>query len=106
MKGLGAVRGAFVIVTLCCFGLPQAAAIEFVGGPSPVAHMDDGMIYRTGAHHSRVKCEVLTTSFGFYGAIRRKTAFLIVLPLWGLVWAARQRCPSDPQPLAGSSWIY
>jgi hypothetical protein len=35
--------------------LPRADAIEFVGGPSPVAHMDDGMIYRTGAHHSRVK---------------------------------------------------
>ena len=55
MKGLGVVRGAFVIVTLCCFGLPQADAVEFVGGPSPVAHMDYGMIYRTGAHHSRVK---------------------------------------------------
>jgi hypothetical protein len=37
MKGLGVVRGAFVIVTFCCFGLPRADAIEFVGGPSPVA---------------------------------------------------------------------
>ena len=55
MKGLGVVKGAFVIATLCCFGSPQADAIDFVGGPSPVAQMDDGMIYRTGAHRSRVK---------------------------------------------------
>ena len=46
MKGFGLIRRATVIVTLCGFGLPQAEAIEIVGGPSPVAHMNDGMVLK------------------------------------------------------------
>jgi hypothetical protein len=44
MTGLGFIRRAIVIVTLCGFGLSEAEAIEIIGGPSPVAHMNDGMV--------------------------------------------------------------
>jgi hypothetical protein len=44
MKGLGFIRRAIVIVTLCGFGLSQAQAIEIIGGMSPAAHMSDGMV--------------------------------------------------------------
>ena len=46
MKGFGLIRRAIVIVTLCGFGLPQAEAIEIVGGPGPLAHMNDGLILK------------------------------------------------------------
>jgi hypothetical protein len=44
MNWSGFARGAIAAVTLCCFGLPQAEAIEIVAGPSPVVHMNDGMV--------------------------------------------------------------
>src|SRR5271166_3898070 len=37
-------RGGFVAVSLCCFGLPQAEAVEIFDGPSLAAHMNDGLI--------------------------------------------------------------
>ena len=37
-------RGGFVAVTLCCFGLPQAEAVEIFDGPSLAGHMNDGLI--------------------------------------------------------------
>ena len=46
MKGFGLIRRAIVIVTLCGFGLPQAEAIEIVGGANPVAHMSDGLVLK------------------------------------------------------------
>ena len=46
MKGFGLIRRAIVIVTLCGFGLPQADAIEIVGGANPVAHMSDGLVLK------------------------------------------------------------
>ncbi len=46
MKALGLIRRAIVIVTLCGFGLSQAEAIEIIGGPSPVAHMNDGIVLK------------------------------------------------------------
>jgi hypothetical protein len=46
MKGFGLIRRAIVIMTLCGFGLSQAEAIEIVGGPNPVAHMNDGLVLK------------------------------------------------------------
>ncbi len=46
MKGLGLIRRAIVTVTLCGFGLSEAQAIEIIGGVSPVAHMNDGMVLK------------------------------------------------------------
>ncbi len=46
MKGLGFIRRAIVIVTLCGFGLSEAQAIEIIGEVSPVAHMNDGMVLK------------------------------------------------------------
>jgi hypothetical protein len=40
------VKGACVTLTLSCFGLPQANAIEIVGGSNPVAHLNDGMVVK------------------------------------------------------------
>jgi hypothetical protein len=37
-------RSGFVAVTLCCFGLPQAEAVEIFDGPSLAAHLNDGLI--------------------------------------------------------------
>ena len=37
-------RGGFVAVTLCCFGLPQAEAVEIFDGPSLAAHLNDAVI--------------------------------------------------------------
>ena len=37
-------RGGFVAVALCCFGLPQAEAVEIFDGPSLATHMNDGLI--------------------------------------------------------------
>lgn len=46
MKAFGLIRRAIVIVTLCGFGLSRAEAIEIIGGPSPVAHMSDGIVLK------------------------------------------------------------
>jgi hypothetical protein len=40
----GLVRAACIVATLCSFALPQAEALEIVGGASLVARPDDGMI--------------------------------------------------------------
>ena len=54
------LKGACLTMTLSCFGLPQANAIEISGGSSAVAHLNDGMISkvvvvrRGGAAHGGV----------------------------------------------------
>jgi hypothetical protein len=53
VKGFGLKMPAIVIVTLCGFGLPQAEAIEIVGGPSPVRYMNVGVVLK--AHDERDK---------------------------------------------------
>ena len=52
MRGLGFIKRAVVIATLCAFGLPQAEAIEIFGGSNPVAHMNDDLLtqVRGGGH--------------------------------------------------------
>ena len=37
-------RGALVTVTLSCFGLPQAEAVEIFSPPGLAAHMNDDMV--------------------------------------------------------------
>ena len=54
------LKGACLTMTLSCFGLPQASAIEIIGGSSAVVHSNDGMISkvvvarRGGAAHGGV----------------------------------------------------
>jgi len=54
------LRGACVATIFCCFGPPQAEAIEIVGGAGPSFQLSDGMISkvvvvrRGGAYHGGV----------------------------------------------------
>jgi hypothetical protein len=54
------LKGACLTMTLSCFGLPQANALEISGGSSAVANLNDGMISkvvvvrRGGAVHGGV----------------------------------------------------
>ena len=81
MKGFGLIRRAIVIVTLCGFGLPQAEAIEIVGGPSPLAHMNDGLVLKAQVGQGSVQ----------RGAVRRGTRIApsIALPSIALQSIAR-----------------
>jgi hypothetical protein len=49
MNGLGFARRALVVATICAFGSPQAEAIEFIGAPSPAAHLEDGLVLTAAA---------------------------------------------------------
>ena len=51
MNWSGLVRGACIAVTLCCFGLRQAEALEIVSRTSLVARPDDGMISKVVVRH-------------------------------------------------------
>jgi hypothetical protein len=53
MKGLALIRRAVVFLTLSGFVLPQAEAMEIMGGPSPAADMYDGMVLKVQAQVSR-----------------------------------------------------
>ena len=46
MNWSGLVRGAAAIGALCCFGLPQADAMEILDGSCPHVHMNDGMVLK------------------------------------------------------------
>jgi hypothetical protein len=53
MKRLALIRRAVVFLTVSGFVLPQAEAMEIVGGPNPAAEMYDGTVLKVQAQVNR-----------------------------------------------------